>query len=68
MTITAQRVTVPKLGIHGWLIAVQPSETPGGVTRYRVAWLEPALGYARREANFWLEDMQFVDVAEVEAA
>lgn len=67
MTINAQAVAVPKLGINGWLIAVQPSETPGGVTRYRVAWLEPALGNARREAGFWLEDIEW-GTAEAEAA
>lgn len=64
MTINAQRVFVPKLNLHGYLVRVQPPSVPGGVTVFRVCWFEEALGGARREAGFWLEDMVFETVEE----
>lgn len=54
------KVRVPALGICGKLVAVQPSQTLGGVTRYRIGWLEAAAQGAYREAGFWLEDIEVV--------
>lgn len=55
------RVNVPALGIAGKLVAVKPSSVSGGVTVFRIGWLE---GKEYREAGFWLEDIEVVGAAE----
>lgn len=55
------KVRVEALGICGKLVAVQPSQVQGGVTVYRIGWLEgKAQDY--REAGFWLEDISGVEI------
>ena len=56
-----QRVSVPTLGLANVaVVELMPSRTVGGETKFRVEWLEPAAGNAKRAANFFADELEAV--------